>query len=96
MFSRSSCSAAAASRFASVPIEVIRDEMQSRYVNSVAESERDRTVFSRSPRVIWAYASRQACGIALGYLTTGEINLERLWNCDCYHARMLSFLPRAR
>ena len=70
-------------------------EVSARYVDAGMNSEIPPTVFNRSPRFIWASAARNACGIALGYLSTGEVNIERLWNCECYHARMSSF-PLAR
>ena len=80
-----------ASGLASLPIDAMREEVNARYVSSVEESESNRTVFSRSPRIIWAFESRQACGIALGYLSTGEINADRLRNCECFYARMVSY-----
>jgi hypothetical protein len=94
VLTRAYCPPQGHSSLAGLPIDIIRTEVSGRYINSVDESEARRTVFSRSPRFVWAVASRQACGIALGYLSTGEINGERLWNCECYHARMLSYLPR--
>ena len=41
-----------------------------------------------SERYTWAYATRGACGRAIGYLSMGEINHERLWDCECYYSRM--------
>src|SRR4051812_22241683 len=49
-----------------------------RYTRAVEESESDRTVHNRSPRLEWAYATRSACGAAFGYLKSGEVNSDRL------------------
>jgi hypothetical protein len=73
--------------------EAIQAEVGTRYMSAVEESELDRTVYNRSPRIMWAFAARSACGIALGYLKNGEYELDRLWNCECYYNRMVSYLP---
>jgi hypothetical protein len=93
-FSRAACSTRQASHLAGLPFETVRGEIHSRYRGAVAQSEDDRTMFNRSPRILWAFASRYSCGIALGYLATGELNFERLADCECHYARMVSFLSR--
>jgi hypothetical protein len=88
--SRQYCPPPYRSRLASLPFEEIQSQVAYRYSRSLDESERDRTVFNRSPRIVWAYAAQSACGIALGYLSTGEINVDRLRLCECHYARMLN------
>jgi hypothetical protein len=66
-------------------------EVSLRYADAGMNTEIPQTLVNRSPRVVWAFAARNACGIALGHLSAGEVNHQRLWNCECYHARMSSF-----
>ena len=70
------------------PASAIEPDVRALYVNALEISRRDSTEASVTERITWAYASRTACGIALGMLSLGEVNRERLWNCECYYARM--------
>ncbi len=63
---------------------------EARYDDSDRESQSPATIDNRSPRYVWAQAARTACGIAIGHLSSGEVDTQRLWNCECYHARMQS------
>jgi len=86
------CPVWGASTIAALPsLSDMRSAVWARYSRAVEESESDRTVYNRSPRLEWAYAARAACGAAYGYLSSGEVNSERLWNCECYSNRMESF-----
>lgn len=73
---------------------IIKDEIQARYAEATKVSAQLATEASRSERITWAYASRTACGIALGMLSYREVDSDRLWNCECYHARMRATMVR--
>jgi len=73
---------------------VIQREIDARYAEARAVSVAISTEASRSERITWAYASRTACGIALGMLSYRELDPDRLWNCECYHARMRATMSR--
>lgn len=89
------CQAWGVSALAHEPnISVIQQEIQARYAEARTVSVQLATEASRSERITWAYASRTACGIALGMLSMREIDSDRLWNCECYHARMRATMSR--
>lgn len=73
---------------------VIQREIEARYAEAKAVSVAISTEASRSERITWAYASRTACGIASGMLSYRELDPDRLWNCECYHARMRATMSR--
>jgi len=75
-------------------LSVIQGEIQARYEEAQSVSVQISTEASRSERITWAYASRTACGIALGMLSYREVDSDRLWNCECYHARMRATMVR--
>lgn len=75
-------------------LSVIQDAIQARYSEARAVSTQLASESSRSERITWAYASRTACGIALGMLSYREVDSDRLWNCECYHARMRATMVR--
>ncbi|WP_046863563.1 hypothetical protein [Microvirga massiliensis] len=83
------CPAVGHSSIASLPtLGAMQAEVGARYSTAVIESENPRVIFNRAPRLEWAYSARATCGIALGYLSTGEVNVERLRKCECDYARM--------
>jgi len=73
---------------------IIQREIEARYNEARAVSVEISTEASRSERITWAYASRTACGIASGMLSYRELDPDRLWNCECYHARMRATMNR--
>jgi len=75
-------------------LSVIQDEIQARYTEARLVSAQLSTEASRSERITWAYASRTACGIALGMLSAREVDPDRLWNCECYSTRMRATMVR--
>ena len=75
-------------------LSVIQDEIQARYTEARLVSAQLSTEASQSERITWAYASRTACGIALGMLSLREVDQDRLWNCECYYARMRATMIR--
>jgi len=89
------CQAWGVSALAHEPdLAVIQQEVQARYSEARTVSTQLTTEASRSERITWAYASRTACGIALGMLSAREVDADRLWNCECYHARMRATMTR--
>jgi len=75
-------------------LSVIQDEVRARYDEARSVSTQISTEASQSERITWAYASRTACGIALGMLSYREVDSDRLWNCECYFARMRATMVR--
>jgi len=75
-------------------LSVIQEEVRARYVEARSVSTQISTEASRSERITWAYASRTACGIVLGMLSYREVDSDRLWNCECYYARMRATMVR--
>lgn len=73
---------------------VIQREIEVRYTEARMVSAEISTEASSSERITWAYASRTACGIASGMLSYRELDPDRLWNCECYHARMRATMSR--
>lgn len=73
---------------------VVQREIEARYAEARTVSAEISTEASRSERITWAYASRTACGIASGMLSYRELDPDRLWNCECYHARMRATMSR--
>lgn len=69
-------------------IQEMANEITARYVSAAQTSEMESVQASRTTRYQWALQARAACGIALGYLSTNEVNPDRLWNCECYYERM--------
>lgn len=79
------------SRVAALPTKVEMSKTLHRYYKSaVYESKRDWTLNSTSSRFVWAVQASNACGTAIGYISSGEVNAMRFWNCECYYARMVT------
>lgn len=70
-------------------VNTLMSEVTRRYETALSLSERPEAS-GASERYTWAHAARGACGRAIGYLSTGEVNSERMWDCECYYARMES------
>jgi len=84
-YSPDRCPAWGDSRIATLPTQAdMSAQLNTLYATAVAETQDERTINNRSNRYVWAMAARNACGIAVGYISTGEVNSERFWNCECY------------
>jgi hypothetical protein len=79
-----------ASTYSTIP--ELMAEVRQRYEHAMAVSEAHSTAYSNKERYTWSYAARGACGRAIGYLSTGEIIPERLWDCECYYDRMGNYI----
>ena len=49
-------------------------------------------VASPRPAFLWANETKVACGKAYGYLRSGYEDAEYLYKCECFHARMVSYM----
>lgn len=86
------CPAGRQSAIATLPtLEAMSIQTNELYETSLAVYESDRTQYSRSVKIKWADLARITCGIASGYLSGGEVNVERLSDCECNYARMNRF-----
>lgn len=82
------------SRVAALPTKVEMSKALHRfYKSAVYESKRNWTLNSTSSRFVWAVQASNACGTAIGYISSGEVNAMRFWNCECYYARMVTEHP---
>lgn len=72
-------------------LEAMQIQTRELYDSSVEVYERDSTHNSRSMRIKWADLARVTCGIAAGHLATGEVNVDRLNQCECNYVRMTRF-----
>jgi hypothetical protein len=75
-------------------IRVLRNELYSRYYHAIDIFHS--AVYSASPAFVWANETKIACAKAIGYLKLGhfrrEIDIETIQKCECFHARMASYL----
>jgi hypothetical protein len=69
----------------------IRDELDKRYFHAVDVASSNRAIYSTEPTFTWANHTKASCGKAIGYLKSGEVNLEMIDRCDCFHDRMTYF-----
>ncbi len=72
-------------------LEAMQIQTRELYVTSVEVYERDSTHNSRSMQIKWADLARITCGIAAGHLASGEVNVDRLSQCECNYVRMTRF-----
>lgn len=86
------CPAERRSAIASMPtLEAMNTQTNELYEISRAIYESDRTQNSRAMTLKWADLARITCGIAVGYLSSGEVNVDRLSDCECNYVRMTRF-----
>lgn len=86
------CPASGQSAIARLPtLEAMRARTETLYAHSAATFESTQVQASRAVTVHWADLARITCGIAVGYLSTGEANEDRLNQCECNYARMKLF-----
>lgn len=70
----------------------IRQQIEEWYAQALDVSDSNATIFSRKPVFTWASEAKVACGKAIGYLKTGEVEEETVSKCDCFHGRMVYFM----
>lgn len=72
------------------------DELTSAVValmdEAVAVSEDPRWANSSRPAFLWANEAKVACGKAYGYLRTSHRDQDNINRCECFHARMISYM----
>lgn len=86
------CPAERRSSIASMPtIEAMNAQANELYEISRGVFESDQTQSSRAMTLKWADLARITCGIAVGYLSGGEVNVDRLSDCECNYVRMTRF-----
>jgi hypothetical protein len=72
-------------------LEAMQVQTRELYATSVEIYERDSTHNSRAMQIKWADLARITCGIAAGHLASGEVNIDRLSQCECNFVRMTRF-----
>lgn len=71
--------------------DAMRRETARLYDAALAAFSDPRTQASRRSRHGWADLARISCGIAIGHLDSGEVELDRLNACECNYLRMQRF-----
>lgn len=69
----------------------IQDELDKRYFHAVDVASSPGTIYSTQPTFTWANHAKASCGKAIGFLKSGEVNVEMIDRCDCFHGRMVYF-----
>lgn len=59
---------------------------------AIGVAESPAAIGSRRPVFLWASEAKVACGKAYGYLRSGYEDAEYLYKCECFHARMVSYM----
>jgi hypothetical protein len=59
---------------------------------AIGVAESPAAIGSRRPVFLWASETKVACGKAYGYLRAGHQDAEYLYKCECFHARMVSYM----
>jgi hypothetical protein len=72
-------------------LEAMQAQTRELYETSAEVYEQNSTHNSRAMRIKWADLARVTCGIAAGYLASGEVNIDRLSQCECNFVRMSQF-----
>jgi hypothetical protein len=70
----------------------LRVEVTKLMDEAVSVSESPQWVASPRPVFLWASEAKVACGKAYGYLRSGHQDAEYLYKCECFHARMISYM----
>lgn len=78
-------------------INVIRDEVELRYLHALDISLSRSAIYSQSSIFTWAIDAKVNCAKALGYLKRRLIwrpvlNIEAIQKCDCAYSRMMNYL----
>lgn len=71
----------------------LRVEIDHRYIHSVEVAAAEPIIYSSRPAFTWAHEAKAACGIAIGYLKSGTVDPQFITKCDCFHERMVTYLP---
>jgi hypothetical protein len=86
------CPANGGSAIARLPtLDAMRTDAENLHASATAAFESERVRSSAAVTINWADMARITCGIAAGYLSTGEVNVERLNQCECNYERMKRF-----
>lgn len=70
----------------------IRASVEEHFSLSIEVAESPSTIFNTRPRYVWARATKDYCGMAIGYLSAGELNDEAVMKCDCFYAQMRLYM----
>jgi hypothetical protein len=73
------------------PIDAMRRQTTALYEEALANFTDRRVQASRASRHLWADLARITCGIAIGHLDGGEVEVSRLNACECNVVRMRRF-----
>jgi hypothetical protein len=93
---RRACGIMPASPLLSLAAPEMVEQVNVRFGRSVEIANAPPTIASTSPRFVWATETKAACGIAIGFFGSGEINEEWVNKCDCFYGRMMAYTNAVR
>ena len=70
----------------------LKDAIDDLMEDSIAVAASPQWVGSARPVFLWASETKVACGKAHGYLRSGTRDAEYIYKCECFHARMTSYM----
>jgi hypothetical protein len=70
----------------------LKDSIDELMEDSIAVASSPQWVGSARPVFLWASETKVACGKAHGYLRSGTRDAENIYKCECFHARMTSYM----
>ncbi len=70
----------------------LKDSIDDLMEDSIAVAASPQWVGSARPVFLWASEAKVACGKAHGYLRSGTRDAENIYKCECFHARMTSYM----
>ena len=93
---RAACLLLVRSPLLSLPVGDMQQQVSLRLDRSVEVARASLSVYSTSPRFLWASETKVACGMAVGFFGGGEVNEEMVSKCDCFYGRMLAYTNALR
>lgn len=91
VYNPGSCGVLVRSPLLDQPLAQMKQAVDERYSRSVQVSEMTPTIYSTTPRFVWASEAKVACGMAIGFFGGGEVNDEMVSKCDCFYGRMVAY-----
>ncbi|WEK03745.1 MAG: hypothetical protein P0Y65_16330 [Candidatus Devosia phytovorans] len=79
------------SALASQSTETIRQTVWANFESAKTGMSDPQVLASNRSAFVWAMEARWACATAAGYLKGGNVDVESVEKCDCFHQRYESF-----
>ncbi|MGI9465016.1 MAG: hypothetical protein ACR2OM_13800 [Aestuariivirgaceae bacterium] len=71
-----------------LPKDQIAADVNGKYGHALEVSEERSVIYDRSQLFTWASEAKVSCAKAVGFLKSGEVNVEQISQCDCFYSRM--------